>query len=64
MGSDRLRNVLAAGSAVVVHEGRRFKVDSPELLTAAEANPRFPAAEQRMQRAFGVTDFRRVRTAA
>lgn len=62
--TDWLKNVLAAGRAVVVHEGATFTVDRPELLTAAQANPYFPPGEQRMQRAFGVDDFLRVWTVA
>lgn len=58
--TDWMRNVLAAGSATVVHEGRSYQVDSPELLGMAEANPYFPPREQRLHRAFRVNDFLRV----
>lgn len=58
--TDWMRNVLAAGTASVVHEGRTHRVDSPELLDLAQANRYFPPREQRMHRAFHVNDFLRV----
>jgi deazaflavin-dependent oxidoreductase (nitroreductase family) len=53
---DWVRNVLAAGSAVVVHEGRTCEVTAPEV-TAVEAAPcAFPEAERRGMRRFGNTE--------
>lgn len=57
---DWVRNVRAAGSATVEHDGRTVVVDRPVLVGFEEANPRFAAKEQRMHRAFGVRDFLRV----
>lgn len=61
--ADWVRNVLAAGSATIEHEGEVVAVDQPELVPVDEVNPLFPATEQRMHRAFGVDDFLRVRRA-
>ena len=61
--ADWVRNVFAAGSAVVEHGGRSVSVGRPELLAADEANPLFPAKEQRTHQRFGVTDFLVVRAA-
>ena len=58
--TDWMRNVVAVGSATVVHEGHTYRVDRPELLTMAQANPYFPPREQRLHRAFHVNDFVRV----
>jgi len=35
--ADWLKNVLAAGSATIVHEGETFGVDSPEVVPIDEA---------------------------
>lgn len=59
--ADWVRNVLAAGSATVEHEGSSVAVDRPELVTAIDANPLFPRREQRLHRLYGVDDFLRVR---
>lgn len=58
---DWLKNVVAAGSAVIVHEGVVYSVDQPELVTAADALDNVPPSEQRSLRAFAVDDFLRVR---
>lgn len=42
-----LRNVLAAGSATIVHEGRAFPVDRPEVVKMADVIDRFPASDRR-----------------
>lgn len=60
-GADWVRNVLAADGATVEHEGEVVAVTAPRLVTAEDANPHFAAAEQRMHRLFGVTDFLAVR---
>lgn len=53
-GADWVQNVLAAGSAVLVHEGRTLPVDRPELIRVAEAREWYPPSEQRLHRLFGV----------
>lgn len=42
-----LRNVLAAGSATIVHEGRTIPVDQPEVVKMTEVIDRFPASDRR-----------------
>lgn len=58
---DWLKNVLAAGSAVIISEGITYQVDRPELIPSETAFPYVPAGEQRALRAFGVDQFLRVR---
>lgn len=57
-----LRNVLAAGTATLVTEGRTYEVDHPELVPLDSANAWFPAADQRQHRWFGVEHCLRLRT--
>jgi deazaflavin-dependent oxidoreductase (nitroreductase family) len=57
---DWLRNVQAAGSAIIVNEGNTYKVDHPELVPSAVANPYFPNKDQRLHRLYGVNEFLRV----
>ncbi len=49
-----LRNVLAAGSATLVTEGRTYEVDHPELVPMATVEAHFPASEIRSARLFRV----------
>jgi hypothetical protein len=58
---DWLKNVVAAGSAVIVHDGVAYSVDRPELIPAAEAMDNVPSSEQRNIRVFAVDNFLRVR---
>ena len=58
---DWLKNVLAAGSAVIVHDGVTYRVDRPEVIPDAKAFPFVPRSEQRSLRLFGVDQFLRVR---
>jgi deazaflavin-dependent oxidoreductase (nitroreductase family) len=58
---DWLKNVVAAGSAVIVHEGVAYSVDQPELIAAAEAMDNIPPSERRNIRVFAVDNFLRVR---
>ena len=55
--ADWLKNLLAAGSAIVLFEGKTYRVDQPEIIPAAEAAPFVPAKEQRTHRWFGVDQF-------
>lgn len=59
---DWLRNVLAAGSAEIVYEGRTVDVGAPEVLTTAEVMPYLPAGELRNLRLMGTDECLRVRT--
>ncbi len=62
-GADWVRNVRAAGTATLQHDGRAWQVEHPELVPAADADPYFDRTEQRLHRLFGVDDFLRVRRA-
>ena len=58
---DWLKNVVAAGSAVIVHEGVAYSIDQPEVIAAADAMDNVPPSEQRNIRVFAVDNFLRVR---
>lgn len=49
-----LRNVLAAGSAEIVHEGRTFRVERPRVVEMGEVIDRFPVSDRRGFRLLGV----------
>jgi deazaflavin-dependent oxidoreductase (nitroreductase family) len=59
---DWLKNVLAAGSAVIVTEGETYDVDTPQVISGEEALPSIPSKEQRSLRLFNVNDYLRVAT--
>jgi len=59
--TDWLKNVLACGSATIVHEGTTHRVDQPEIDALMAADRFFPSKEQRTHRLFGVTQCLRVR---
>jgi deazaflavin-dependent oxidoreductase (nitroreductase family) len=59
-----LRNVLAAGSATLVHEGTTYRVDRPELIPLATVADRFPASDQGLFRWLRVEDCLRLRNVA
>lgn len=54
---DWLKNVLAAGSATLVHEGHTYAVDEPRVVAGAEWNRYFSPQTQFTHRLFGVEDF-------
>lgn len=54
--TDWLKNVRAAGSAVLVHEGQTYQVDRPEVVPRSDAARFFSAREQRTLRLFGVDE--------
>lgn len=60
---DWLKNVMAAGSAVIIHEGNTYAVSHPEIVPSSVAFVHVPQAEQRALRAFAVDQFLRVRRA-
>jgi deazaflavin-dependent oxidoreductase (nitroreductase family) len=55
------RNVLASGTATLVHEGRTYDVDSPEIVPLASLASALSSSDQRMARIFRVTDALRLR---
>jgi len=58
-----LRNVLAAGSATLVHEGITYQVDRPELIALATVADRFSASDQGLFRWLHVEDCLRLHNA-
>jgi deazaflavin-dependent oxidoreductase (nitroreductase family) len=59
--SNWARNVLANGSATLVHEGETFDVTSPEIIPLKTVERAFEPGDQLMHRIFGVTDVLRLR---
>ena len=62
-GADWVRNVVASGSATLLHEGRTIPVHQPELVATADVIRELPSSEQRTLRLFGVDQCLRVRPA-
>ena len=60
-GADWVRNVLASGSATLVHEGRTVAVHQPEVVATTEVVGDLPASERRTLRLFGVDQCLRLR---
>jgi len=56
-----LRNVLAAGSATIVHEGATYRVGAPELIPMASVVDRFSASDQNGFRVLRVDQALRLR---
>ena len=56
-----LQNVLASGSATIVHEGLTFQVDQPEIVPMQSVADRFAAGDQRGFRMLAVDQALRVR---
>lgn len=54
--ADWLRNVLAAGSATITHEGVVHRVVDPEVVPTKAANQYFSAADRRAHRIFGTDE--------
>jgi deazaflavin-dependent oxidoreductase (nitroreductase family) len=62
-GVDWVRNVMANGSATLVHEGRTVTVREPEVVSTALVLADLPQSEQRTLRLFAVDQCLRVRPA-
>lgn len=63
-GSDWLKNVLAAGTATIVHEGLTYTVERPEVVPFDEVADTFPESDRRSLRFMGVQECLRVRSTA
>jgi deazaflavin-dependent oxidoreductase (nitroreductase family) len=63
-GTDWVRNIRAAGTATVEHDGRTVPVDHPEVVPLADADRWFTPGQQRVHRLYGVRDVLRLRSAA
>lgn len=61
LNTDWLQNVLASGSTTLVHEGRTYRVDHPEVLPIDTAAAYLSANDQRFHRWFGINQCLRVR---
>jgi deazaflavin-dependent oxidoreductase (nitroreductase family) len=59
--TDWLRNVLAQGSATIVHDGAEHAVHSPRVVPLMRLGGHFSATDQRMHRIFGVEECLQVR---
>ena len=59
--ADWVENVLANGSAVLIHEGRTLTLDRPAVVPVAEVGGLFPPGEQRTHRVFGIEHCLRLR---
>jgi deazaflavin-dependent oxidoreductase (nitroreductase family) len=54
--SDWVKNVLAGGSATIVHDGSTYVVEKPEVVPMTDAADSFPVPNQRTHRWFGVDE--------
>jgi deazaflavin-dependent oxidoreductase (nitroreductase family) len=61
--TDWLKNVLASGSASIVHDAITYDVDRPQVVPLAEAGHHFSPQDQRAHRLFGVDQCLSVRRA-
>jgi hypothetical protein len=61
LSADWLKNLLARGSATIVHDGSTYDVDRPEVLALSAVEHAFSPADQRAHRLFGVDQCLRVR---
>lgn len=55
-GTDWVKNILAAGSATLVHEGQTYALEQPEVVPIAAAAVDFGCRERRFLRLFGVQE--------
>jgi deazaflavin-dependent oxidoreductase (nitroreductase family) len=61
---DWLKNVMAAGTAALDHEGDTVEVDNPEVVTTAEVNDRFSPSDRKAQQLFAVDEALRLHVVA
>ena len=54
---DWLKNVRASGSGVIINEGSSFRVDDPELVSAAPVSRYFSTKDRLVHRLYGVDQF-------
>lgn len=59
--TDWLRNLLASGSASIVHQGRKYAVSEPQIVPAGSATRYLPPAIRHAQRLVGVDRYVRIR---
>ena len=61
--ADWVKNVLAAGSATILHAGTGYRVDRPEVVATRDVADAFEPGERKTQSLFAVEQCLRVRTA-
>ena len=54
--SDWVKNVLAGGHAIIVHDGSTYEVEKPEVVPMADAADSFPLPNRRTHSWFGVDE--------
>lgn len=59
--TDWVKNVMASGSAVLIHDGHTLTVDRPEVVPVAQVKDLFPPSEQLTHRRFRVEQCLRLR---
>ncbi|MGI9646754.1 MAG: nitroreductase family deazaflavin-dependent oxidoreductase [Ilumatobacteraceae bacterium] len=60
--ADWMKNVLAAGSTSIVHEGETHDLDRPEIVPTAEISAHIPDREERTHRVFHIDEALLLRT--
>jgi deazaflavin-dependent oxidoreductase (nitroreductase family) len=63
LNTDWCKNLLASGTATIVHSGNTYQVDEPQIVPLAAAASRFSPADQRAHRIFAVEQCLQVRRA-
>ena len=61
--ADWVKNVLAAGSATIVHAGSSYRVDRPDVVATRDVAGVFEPGERKNQNLFAVDECLRVHTA-
>jgi deazaflavin-dependent oxidoreductase (nitroreductase family) len=61
--ADWVKNVLAAGSATIVHAGSTYRVDRPEVVATSAVAAAFEPGERKTQNLFAVEQCLRIHTA-
>lgn len=60
-GTDWFKNLIASESATIDHEGITYQIDSPEVITAAAADPYMTEKDRRAHKFYGIEEFLQVR---
>lgn len=56
-----VKNVMAAGSAVIELDGETYQVDQPQIVPTAEVADAFPPGDQRLNRLLAIDECLRLR---
>jgi len=56
-GTDWYKNLLAAESATIDHQGITYKIDAPAVIQAADADPYMTEKDRKTHRFYGVDEF-------